>query len=51
MQSVFKSKTYSAVRQYQARKGLVVDGIIGNNTWRALMTDVVGRGRTSTTID
>ena len=51
LDGIFGSRTNSAVRQYQARKGLAVDGIIGNNTWRALMTDVVGKGKTSTTID
>ena len=50
LDGVFGNRTDSAVRQFQARKGLAVDGILGNNTWRALMTDVVGKGSSSTTI-
>ena len=51
LDGVFGNKTYNAVRSYQSRNGLAVDGIIGNNTWRVLMNEVVGMGRTSTTID
>jgi len=32
----FGSKTDSAVRDWQAKKGLVVDGIVGRNTWASL---------------
>ena len=51
LDGVFGNKTYNAVRSYQSRNGFAVDGIIGNNTWRVLMNEVVGMGRTSTTID
>ena len=51
LDGVFGNKTYNAVRSYQSRNGLAVDGIIGNNTWRVLMNEVVGMGRTNTTIN
>ena len=47
----FGSKTQEAVRNYQRRRGLTPDGIVGCNTWRSLQEDVVGTGRTPTTID
>lgn len=33
----FGPATYSAVRSYQSRVGLLVDGIVGNNTWGSLI--------------
>ena len=51
LDGIFGSRTATAVRNYQASRGLAVDGIIGCNTWRSLQENVIGRGRTSTTID
>ena len=51
LDGIFGNNTYNAVRSYQFSRGLVVDGIIGCNTWRSLQENVVGTGRTSTTID
>lgn len=51
LDGVFGEQTYNAVRRYQASRGLTVDGIIGCNTWRSLQENVVGTGKTSTTID
>jgi len=51
LDGIFGSQTYSAVRRYQASRGLVVDGIVGCNTWRSLQENVIASGRTSTTID
>lgn len=34
---VFGSATLSAVKKYQKAKGLAVDGIVGPNTWNALL--------------
>lgn len=33
----FGPRTYEAVRQFQAAQGLAVDGIVGDQTWDALM--------------
>ena len=51
LDGIFGNATYSAVMNYQSRKGLFVDGVVGCSTWSALQIDVVGRGRTPTTID
>lgn len=51
LDGIFGSQTYNAVRRYQASRGLQVDGIIGCNTWLSLQENVIGTGRTSTTID
>ncbi|MCL2859790.1 MAG: peptidoglycan-binding protein [Oscillospiraceae bacterium] len=51
LDGIFGPATTNAVRAYQSYKRLGVDGIVGCNTWTALMNDVVGKGRTSTTID
>lgn len=51
LDGVFGTQTYNAVRSYQASRGLSVDGIIGCNTWRSLQENVVGTGKTSTTIN
>jgi len=32
----FDNLTRNAVRSFQANEGLVIDGIVGQNTWRAL---------------
>lgn len=34
---IFGSGTYSAVREFQKTRGLSVDGIVGQNTWRRLL--------------
>lgn len=51
LDGIFGNNTYNAVRRYQASRGLSADGIIGCNTWRSLQENVVGSGRTGTTID
>ena len=51
LDGIFGSQTRNAVIQYQKSRGLTADGIIGCNTWRSLQENVVGTGRTSTTID
>ena len=47
----FGANTESALRAYQRRVGLTVDGVCGCNTWKKLMSSVVGIGRTSTVIN
>jgi len=51
LDGIFGNRTREAVINYQRSRGLLVDGIIGCNTWRSLQENVVGNGRTSTTID
>lgn len=51
LDGIFGARTAQAVRKYQISRGLQADGIVGCNTWRSLQEDVVGTGRTSTTID
>ena len=51
LDGIFGNNTQTAVRSYQQNKGLAVDGIIGCNTWRSIQEDVLGKGKTSTTID
>lgn len=51
LDGIFGAQTRNAVIQYQKSRGLSADGIIGCNTWRSLQENVVGTGRTSTTID
>ena len=51
LDGIFGTLTKDAVIRYQKSRGLSSDGIIGCNTWRSLQENVVGTGRTSTTID
>ena len=51
LDGIFGNKTRQAVINYQTSRGLVPDGIVGCNTWRSLQENVVGTGRTDTTID
>ena len=51
LDGVFGNATRSAVANYQIDYGLASDGIIGCNTWRSLQEDVVGMGKSATTID
>ena len=51
LDGIFGAQTRNAVIQYQTSRGLSADGIIGCNTWRSLQENVVGTGRTSTTLD
>ena len=51
LDGVFGEQTYNAVRKYQSSRGLSVDGIIGCSTWRSLQENVVGTGKTTTTIN
>lgn len=50
LDGIFGNRTYSSVVSYQRKNGLTADGIIGNNTWNTLMNEVVGMGKTSTSV-
>lgn len=51
LDGIFGARTEQAVRNYQTSRGLSSDGVVGCNTWRSLQEDVVGTGRTRTTVD
>ena len=51
LDGIFGAQTQIAVKNYQQRVGLIVDGIVGCNTWRALQEAVIGIGATNTTIN
>lgn len=51
LDGIFGNQTRNATIRYQQSRGLTADGVIGCNTWRSLQEDVVGTGRTSTTIN
>ncbi len=51
LDGIFGSNTLAALKNYQTSRDLTSDGIVGCNTWRSLQEDVVGTGRTSTTLD
>lgn len=51
LDGVFGVNTQNAVINYQKTRGLSVDGLVGNNTWKTLMTEVVGMGSNSNTIN
>lgn len=51
LDGIFGNNTKNAVIRYQRQKGLTADGIVGCNTWSSLQEDVVGTGKSSTTID
>lgn len=49
--NIWRQNRRSSKKLSKEQRGLPVDGIVGRNTWRSLQEDVVGTGRTSTTID
>ena len=51
LDGIFGVNTHNSVLNYQRTRGLSVDGIVGPVTWRTLMTEVVGKGKNSSTIN
>lgn len=51
LDGIFGTQTQNAVKNYQRKVGLSVDGIVGCNTWRSLQESVVGTGPTDSTIN
>ena len=47
----FGTRTEEALRGYQRRTSLTVDGVCGCSSWKKITTAVIGIGRTKTTID
>ena len=51
LDGIFGTQTRNALISYQRNNSLSADGIAGCNTWRKLVSMVVGIGRTPTVID
>ena len=47
----YGTRTEEALRGYQRRTSLTVDGVCGCSSWKKITTAVIGIGRTKTTID
>ena len=50
LDGVFGARTRDAVIEYQRKKGLTTDGLVGRNTWNNLMEDIVAKGPSNTTV-
>ena len=50
LDGIFVRRTKEAVITFQGNNGLSQDGQIGNITWNSLMTQVVGKGASNSTI-
>ncbi|MCL2545716.1 MAG: peptidoglycan-binding protein [Oscillospiraceae bacterium] len=50
LDGVFGPRTDGMVREFQRQFGLVADGIVGCNTWRAVTMRTVGIGQRATTL-
>lgn len=50
LDGVFGVRSNSSVISFQNKNGLKADGIVGNLTWNSLMSQVVGKGASNTTI-
>ena len=50
LDGIFGIRTDNSVRSFQNKNELVSDGIIGNLTWNTLMSQIVGKGPTDTTV-
>ncbi|NEQ75801.1 MAG: peptidoglycan-binding protein [Okeania sp. SIO2C9] len=44
---IFGVRTDAAVKQFQKDRNLIVDGIVGSQTWGALLPPTIGRGSSS----
>ena len=51
LDGIFGPQTRNAVLSYQRSRGLAADGLVGCNTWRSIQENVIGIGRTNTTIN
>lgn len=51
LDGVFGRGTENAIKKFQSGRGLTADGVVGCQTWRTLQQEVIGNGRTSSTVD
>lgn len=51
LDGVFGNNTRNALIAYQRNNGLTADGVCGCASWRRIVSEVVGIGRTPTVID
>lgn len=51
LDGIFGPHTRNALISFQSNNGLGADGVAGCNTWRKIVSMVVGIGRTPTVID
>jgi len=51
LDGIFGPTTRSAVTSFQSSRRLTSDGVVGCNTWEALQFEIVGNGRSATTMD
>lgn len=51
LDGIFGTRTRNAVIAFQRSKGIAEDGIVGCQTWTLLMNNVVGKGKSASTID
>ena len=48
---IFGVRTDAAVKQFQKDRNLIVDGIVGSQTWGALVPPTIGRGSSSDDVE
>lgn len=48
---IFGVRTESAVKQFQKDRNLTVDGIVGSQTWEALLPPTISRGSNSDDVE
>ncbi|NEP86048.1 MAG: peptidoglycan-binding protein [Okeania sp. SIO2C2] len=48
---IFGVRTDTAVKQFQKDRNLIVDGIVGSQTWGALLPPTIGRGSSSDDVE
>ncbi len=51
LDGIFGNGTFNALQRFQRSQGLSADGVCGCSSWTRLTNLVVGRGRSSTTVD
>lgn len=50
LDGIFGARTKESVLEFQRINNLTQDGLVGTNTWNALQSQVVGKGKTNLTV-